>query len=469
MTSRETSAQVLRNRRFAVLFLAAVLVLTLSWLLRPRLHDTVTSPGSLLSPSVSASSSAPSGPTSAQTRLAKATRIAGKITPKSITAASTGVVLAANMMYGHNVTLYAADGTAQATIADGVDAARLGASGPTGTVRGAPVEAVFTADGQYAYVTNYAMYGAGLPPEPSETCTPADQVAPSYVYRIDLTKRVVDQVMKVGGLPKSLAITPDGRSVVVANWCSWDLSVIDTAQGKPVATVRLDKYPLGLAVSPDSRTVYVGLSGVNKLVTVDLGSVAGGVTQAQDFAKTDADPRDIAISPDGRYLYLVHNEAGTVTKLDSSSGAVVAQAKTNEQPRSLVISPDGSAVYVANYATSTLVKLRGSDLGLIEEVKTDVHPVGVTYEPTKKRVWVACYSGSIVVFDDSTVPAAAPVSPASSSPPPASSPASSAPVATSTASASPRPSTASATPQPSSPKPAASAAQPPTRAAAPTH
>ena len=52
-----------------------------------------------------------------------------------------------------------------------------------------------------------------------------------------------------------------------------------------------------------------------------------------------------------------------------------------------------------------MTKLRASDLAVLQTVRTDPSPIGITYEPTRKAVWVACYGGSVLVFDDSRLPA----------------------------------------------------------------
>ena len=71
--------------------------------------------------------------------------------------------------------------------------AQFGFPGHPGITRGAPVEAAFTSDGRYAYVSNYSMYGSGFGPEGSDTCTPASALAAgdtdSYVYRVDTRDR----------------------------------------------------------------------------------------------------------------------------------------------------------------------------------------------------------------------------------------------------------------------------------------
>ena len=138
---------------------------------------------------------------------------------------------------------------------------------------GAPVEAAFTPDAKYAYVSNYSMYGVGQGPEGSDTCTPESAQAagdtPSYVYRVDTATLAIDQVIQVGLVPKFLQVTPDGRYVLVANWCSWNLSVIDVAQAKVVATLTMGAYPRGIAVSPDSSTAYVAIMGGDNVVKVN--------------------------------------------------------------------------------------------------------------------------------------------------------------------------------------------------------
>jgi DNA-binding beta-propeller fold protein YncE len=89
-----------------------------------------------------------------------------------------------------------------------------------------------------------------------------------------------------------------------------------------------------------------------------------------------------------------------VSKVDARTGHVLRSVSTGQQPRSLAISSDGRAVYVVNYESSTVSKLRTSDMRQMARSATDYHPIGIAYEPTTGSVWVACYGGSIMVFDD---------------------------------------------------------------------
>ncbi len=337
------------------------------------------------------------GPPSEETVLERVARITGKITPKSVSASPSGLVSAQSMMYSHNVTFY--DPVTRklvATIPDRVDLADFGIDGHPGTSRGAPVEAVFTADGRHEYVSNYSMYGQGFGPEGLDSCHAGDGTDTSYVYRLDVATHKIDQVIHVGAVPKFMAITPDGRYLLVSNWCSWSLSVVDIAKATEYKRIPLGgRYPRGIVVSPDSRTAYVALMGSDRIVAVDLAT-----SDVTTFASTGSGPRHIVTSPDAQYLYVTNNSSGTVTKVKRSNGEVVATHHTGSEPRSMAISADGTALYVVNYDSSSVSKLRSSDLSVLDTARTDYHPIGIAYEPTTRSVWVACYGGSILVFSD---------------------------------------------------------------------
>jgi YVTN family beta-propeller protein len=325
--------------------------------------------------------------------------IGGHISPKSVAASDTGLVFAQNMMYTHTVTVYGSSGQLIKTIPDTVQMSQFGIGGHPGITHGAPVEAAFTPDSKYAYVSNYSMYGSGFGPEGSDECTPASAEAAgdtdSYVYRISTSTLAIDQVIKVGLVPKFLTVTPNGRYLLVSNWCSFNLSVVDVAKGEQIARLPMGAYPRGLAVSPDSRTAYVAIMGGDDVVQVDLTRL-----RIQKSFIVGENPRHLVISPDGRYLYVSLNLPGDVAKVNLATGHVVAIAHTGDEDRSLAIAADGLSLYVVNYDSDTITKLRASDLQALQTVDTGVHPIGITYDATTGDVWVAVYSGQILMFAD---------------------------------------------------------------------
>ena len=341
----------------------------------------------------------PPGPPTDQRTMSLMTTIGGPISPKSVVASDTGLVFAQNMMYRHSMTVYNSAGTLVATIPDTVNLGALGVPGGA-TVQGAPVEAAFTPNARYAYVSNYSMYGPGQGPEGSDTCTPSSALAagdtPSYVYRVDTKTLAVDQAIQVGMVPKYVAVTPDGKYVLVTDWCSWDLRIIDAASTKVVATLSMNgSYPRGIAVTPDSRIAYVAIMGGSTVEKIDLTSL----TVVSSFY-VGSNPRHVVIDPAGAFIYVSLNSPGEVVKIDLSNDTVVARTHTGQECRSLAISADGRSLYVVNYQSDTIAKLRASDLSVLQTIPTGVHPIGITYDATTGNVWVAVYTGQILVFAD---------------------------------------------------------------------
>ena len=393
-----TRLKLTRRGRRSVRAIAIILLMTAvlaAWSIQTKNTSNPAGAGA----GTRASSALPRGPLlpADKTGFVRRERITGQLSPKSLAASPIGLVTAQNMMYTHSVSVFTPDGKLKGTVDDSVDLSQFGIGGHPGKSKGAPVEAVFTNDGKHLYVSNYAMYGKNFGPEGLDKCSPATAPDKSFLYRIDATTLKIDQVIPVGAVPKYVAVTPDDSTVLVTNWCSQTLSVIDTGTARVVSTIAMGgAYPRGIAVTPDSKTAFIAVMGSHRIVKVDLAS-----KQVSTFAQTGKGPRHIVISPDGQQLFVTNNTSGTVSKVDAATGAVLAAVSTGSQPRSMAISSDGLAVYVVNYDSSTVSKLRTSDLKEIAKAGTDQNPIGIAYEPTTGAVWVACYGGSVIVFDDS--------------------------------------------------------------------
>jgi YVTN family beta-propeller protein len=345
-------------------------------------------------PAEPAEPSLPPGPPSDERTLAVHTEIGGDISPKSVVASPRGLFLAQNMMYRHTITVYDRDHELVATIADTVNPASFGLSGPDADVRGAPVEAAFTPDGRYAYVSNYAMYGPGYDRPGTDTCSPADGYDDSTLYRVDLEALAIDQVIPVGSVPKYVAVTPDGSTVLVTNWCSYDLSIVDVATGTEVERLDLGRYPRGIAVTPDSATAYIAVMGAFDVLVLDLED-----RSLDRLAGIGRSPRHLVLSPDGETLYATLNGEGVVARIDLTSEEVT-KITTGQAPRSMDIAADGRSLYVVNYFSDTVSKVRTADMSVLQTIDVADKPIGITYDHGTGRVWVASYSGVLTILDD---------------------------------------------------------------------
>lgn len=340
------------------------------------------------------------GPQSAPTDtvpMKLVTRFGGpSYSPKSVVATQRGLVFAQNMIYRHTISVF--DDTTHGlvkTIPDRVTLSQFGFPKYASVVRGGPVEAAATPDGKYMYVSQYSMYGPGFPHPGDDDLGPGSGVDPSFVYRVSTESLEIDQVIEVGSVPKYIAVTSDGRYVLVTNWVSFTLSVIDASAGRVVKTISLGRHPRGIAVDSASETAYVAIMGGSDIAKVRLSDF-----HVSWIKRVGSSPRHLVISPDDRYLYATLNGSGQVVKIDLAADKIVDRVNTGSQPRSMAISGDGRSLYVVNYESDSVSKVRAEDMTEIHQVAVGHHPIGITYVNARREIWVCCYSGVFYVFGE---------------------------------------------------------------------
>lgn len=334
------------------------------------------------------------------------TRIDGDFAPKSVVASGTGLYFAQNMMYRHTISVLDHRKELVATIDDSVNLRKFGYDVAGDVYRGSPVEAAFTSDGSFAFVSNYRMYGPGYDPEAGSDSCGRDQGQDSFVYRVSATTFEIDRLYPVGPVPKHLAVTPDDRLLLVSNWCGFDVTVIGLAAEETLATVDVGRHPRGIAITGDGRTAYVAVMGSTGIAVIDLSAFSLGSDAPEVAAEpvptyirdVGISPRHLVLSPDGMTLYATLNGEDAVVAVDLGSGEVIHRVETGDAPRTMDISTDGTALYVVNYRSHTMSKIRTSDFAILQEFDTSPRPIGITYDAFNDEVWVSTYSGPIHVY-----------------------------------------------------------------------
>ena len=126
----------------------------------------------------------------------------------------------------------------------------------------------------------------------------------------------------------------------VGNFKDNTVSVIDTAAGKVVATVPVAAGPHGMAITRDGRTVYVSGDGSSSVDVIDTTS--DKVVKTINVGKT---PNGIALTPDDRLLLVTVYGEDRIAFVDTSTQTVVATTAV-PKPHTVAISPDGKLAYV---------------------------------------------------------------------------------------------------------------------------
>jgi YVTN family beta-propeller protein len=152
--------------------------------------------------------------------------------------------------------------------------------------------------------------------------------------------------------PAGLAVTPDGRRLVVADQLADAASVIDLASGT-ASTVAVGHNPYGVAIAPDGRTAYVSNQGANTVSALDI---AGAAPTLARTVTVGTHPNRVLIDPHGGAAYVANSESDSVSVIPAGVGASVGTidlapyrgAPVGSNPDGLALSPDGRTLYAAN-------------------------------------------------------------------------------------------------------------------------
>ena len=126
----------------------------------------------------------------------------------------------------------------------------------------------------------------------------------------------------------------------VGNFKDNTVSVIDTDAGKVIATVPVAAGPHGIAITRDGRTVYVSGDGSSLLDVIDTST--DKVVKTIDVGKA---PNGVALTPDNRLLLATVYDENRVAFIDTSTQSLIATVPV-PKPHTIAISPDGKRAYV---------------------------------------------------------------------------------------------------------------------------
>ena len=317
--------------------------------------------------------------------------ITGYLSPKSISNNGNNLFFAQNMMYNHTVTVYDSAFNLVSTISDNVKPAAFGFKKIKGSVNGSPVESIATKDGKYLWVSNYNMIGDGFTKPGCDTCC-GKSYDESMVYKINTTNYKIENIVKVGSVPKYLTITPDQKKLIVSNWTSGDVSIISLDSEKEIRRIYVGAAPRGIACDSGSAYAYVAVMGGSKIVRINLSTF-----QTETVVSGVRNPRHLCILKN--YLYASLNGEQAICRIDLNDMST-KKITIGKAPRSMVISPINNKLFVDCYEDSKVAVIDLVDFKVETEFKTNKYPIGICLSSDNKQIWVSCYTGTIQVFSE---------------------------------------------------------------------
>lgn len=230
-----------------------------------------------------------------------------------------------------------------------------------------------------------------------------------------LLRAVLDLVRKLAK-PWQLATLLIVVLVVLAGTQMWAVDHVCSPNpetgpyGSEGVALSVDERLLYLPEGKNSVAVFAALPAMPKkegrdptlheLVANSLNKI-GAFYRQIDMIQAGNSPQGFARTPDGRHLYVVNGESGTVSIIDLRNNAVVNTLKVGDSPRWIVSSPKGDRIYVSNVYSNRVERGYGS-ISIIDakkqvvaknEIKGVGCPEGLALSPNGDRLYVASQCG----------------------------------------------------------------------------
>lgn len=203
--------------------------------------------------------------------------------------------------------------------------------------------------------------------------------------------------------PRGVVPTPDGRFVYVADTDSGRVLSYRVAESGALTALdeaQADGDPFGLAMAPDGRTLYAGSQGTSRVTSFSVGR-DGRLTRLASVPSGGTNPRGVAVSPDGRFVYVTNGlrdpaVPGTLSMFAVTDGGLklLKSIEIGRFGAGITISPDGRFLYAESQATNQIRGYRRSTDGLLTELRgspftSPNDPEGIVITPDAGHVYAA--------------------------------------------------------------------------------
>ncbi|MBI5042346.1 MAG: beta-propeller fold lactonase family protein, partial [Nitrospirae bacterium] len=189
-----------------------------------------------------------------------------------------------------------------------------------------------------------------------------------------------------------LAYNPVYNKLYAVSRTLQELYVFDSKEWRHIKTIKTGDMPSGIAVSPDGRYVYV-----TNMASKNISVVNSADDKIERTIPFNGLPNAITLSPDGKYLYVTDEENFKLFIIESSANKTIKELLIGIAPRGITATSDGKYIYVSNLDSFSVTAVDVNKMEIIANIPVSSLPWGIASSPDSKRVFV-CNCRYILFF-----------------------------------------------------------------------
>ncbi|HEV2392698.1 MAG TPA: beta-propeller fold lactonase family protein [Verrucomicrobiae bacterium] len=203
---------------------------------------------------------------------------------------------------------------------------------------------------------------------------------------IDLGTRKFLRKIPAGSDPEQFAVSADGSMLYVSNEDAGLLSVLNAADGKVEQSIPVGEEPEGVAFSPDGRFVYVTCETRGEIFVIDTKE-----NKSIGHFIVGGRPRNVAFLPDGSRAFIPSESTGVLHVVDTADRSILGQVRLppNSRPMGLAMTTDGKTLYVSMGWAGTVCSFDTGRQQVTHIIKVGPRPWGIALSPDGQTLYVA--------------------------------------------------------------------------------
>lgn len=134
---------------------------------------------------------------------------------------------------------------------------------------------------------------------------------------------------------------------------------------------------------------YVTLLNANSVAVIDTEDNTIVTTVA-----VGSGPREVRITPDGRFAWVANDYSGTVSVIDVSTNVVVDTISGFSRPVGMAFTPDGTRAYVVNFGGGRVKVVNMTTRDISATIETGNDSYGIAMLPSGTHVYVSNRGGN---------------------------------------------------------------------------
>ena len=229
---------------------------------------------------------------------------------------------------------------------------------------------------------------------------------------LDPDSGVIRGSVPTGDGPHEVAVSPDGRTAVVANYGGRlpgsTLTVINVLAGRVARTIKLREpnvgggprrtlhRPHGLYFLRDGRRVVVTTEQERRLAIVDVGDGEVLATIPTHGSTSHMVACDRTFSR----AFVANIDGGSVSVIDLEERELVGVVETGAGTEGIAAHPERDEVWVTSRADDSVIVIDTKTLAVLERIACGKFPIRVAFTPNGQHALVSnAHTGNVAVID----------------------------------------------------------------------